>query len=168
MSKIQLLIRSTLLCFFLAACDSPETAAPSGDRFLPQLSQIFADPATAAFFAEEAAQAHVTSIRAVAGLAQQGAGVVYGMTTWTSPADTARIDIFVDVPGARSPTNLAHEISHAAVYRQGCFNHGERWLHYQLGIAQRFEARFPGVKWSGASPTQNVARKAARYPNDHC
>ena len=152
---------------FIFGCD-PVTSSGQPNRFLPQLSQIFADPAYAQFFAEEAARAHVTSIRPVAGLAQQGAGVVYGMTSWTTPANTSKIDIFVDVPGARSPTNLAHEISHAAVYRQGCFNHGERWLAYQMGIAQRFEARFPGVKWSGLSPTQNVARKAARYPNDHC
>ena len=75
------MIRSALFCVVLVACDSPDTAPPSGDRFLPQLSQIFADPAVAEFFAEEAARAHVTSIRPVAGLAQQGAGVVYGMTT---------------------------------------------------------------------------------------
>ena len=158
----------SLLLLLLTACDSPDTAAPPGSRYLAPLSQIFADPAYAQFFAEEAARAHVTSIRPVAGLAQQGAGVTYGMTSWTSPANISKIEIYLDVPGARSPTNLAHEISHAAVYRQGCFNHGERWLQYQLGIAQRFEARFPGVKWSGASPSQNVARKAARYPNDHC
>lgn len=157
-----------LLCATLTSGCDPATSAGQPSRYAAPISQMFADPDVVDFFVAEAASANVTSIRVVHGLAAQAAGRTYGATTYNSGSNSANIEIFTDVPGANSPTNLAHEISHAWAFRHGCFNHGERWLAYHIGIAERFEARFPGVKWSGASPTQNVARKAARYPNDHC
>ena len=119
-------------------------------------------------FVAEAASANVTPIRPVHGLAAQSAGRTFGAMACNSGSNVANIEIVVDVPGANRPTNLAHEISHAWAFRHGCCDDGERWLAYYVGIAARSEARFPGVKWRGLMPTQNVASKAARYPIDRC
>ncbi len=153
-----------LVCFLaLGACDSgaPVTQRPA---LLEPLSQIMPNPDMSAFFAEEAARAGVARIEVV----HLGPGGVYGDTMMNSGTRAPVVRINVDRPGGSSPTNLAHEISHAWAFRNGCYNHGERWLAYHLEIAKRFEARFPGVKWSGKSPTENVMVKGLRYPNDHC
>lgn len=150
-----------LCALMLAGCDTASTPRAS---IVTAIGQLQPDPATAAFFIEEATQAGVADIL----LVHAGPGGSYGSTTMTSDTMRPVIRINVDRPGAASATNIAHEISHSAAYKRHCFNHGERWLAYHLGIAQRFEARFPGVKWSGQSPAANVAGKAARYPNDHC
>lgn len=147
----------------LAACetDGPNKARPA---LSSQIAQIMPDPSMAAFFAEEATRAGVARIE----IAHLGPGGDYGMTTMSSATRAPVVRINVDRPGGNSPTNLAHEISHSWAFRHGCYNHGERWLAYHLDIAKRFEARFPGVRWSGKSPTDNVTAKGARYPNDHC
>lgn len=147
----------------LSACDTggPVTARPA---LLAPISQIMPDPDMAAFFAEEATRAGVARVEVM----HLGPGGVYGDTTMTSDTKAPVVRINVDRPGGNSPTNLAHEISHAWAFRHGCYNHGEGWLAYHLEIAKRFEAQFPGVKWSGKTPSDNVRIKAARYPNDHC
>ena len=147
----------------LAACDTggPVTPRPA---LLATISQIMPDPTVAAFFAEEATRAGVARVEVV----HLGPGGVYGSTSMTSATRAPLVRINVDRPGGNSPTNLAHEISHSWAFRNGCYNHGARWLGYHLEIATRFEARFPGVKWSGKSPTDNVLAKGLRYPNDRC
>jgi len=151
-----------VVCLALAACSEGAAPVAAPKRVSQALQQIFPDPAMAAFFEAEAARANVSD------MILETSGRDYGSTSFNSGSRRAVIRINVGKPGGRSPTNIAHEIAHAAVFRQGCYNHGERWLAYHLAIAQRFEARFPGVPWSGRRPTDNVAAKAARYPNDHC
>jgi hypothetical protein len=154
-----------VLLLALAGCD-----AGSGGPVVPRkglsdaMAQVMPDGAMANFFATEATMAGVSRIQVV----HLGPGGVYGDTTMNSDTRSPVVRINVDRPGGISPTNLAHEISHAWAFRHGCYNHGERWLTYQAQMAGRFEAAFPGVMWSGMRPTANVAAKAARYPNDHC
>ena len=149
-------------CLFLGACVEATGPSAPPPRVSQAVQQIFPDPALAAFFQDEAARANVADLLLVQG------GNDYGSTSFDTGSRRAVIRINVGKSGGRSPTNIAHEIAHAAVFRQGCYNHGARWLAYHLAIAQRFEARFPGVPWSGRLPTENVAAKAARYPNDRC
>lgn len=128
-----------LLALMLAGC-GPQPAAPNHpNRFAAGIAEIIGDPAQATIFAAEAARANLTTIRAVHGQPDSG-GTIHGMTTPQSNGNTASIRIHVDVSGARTPTNLAHQIAHAAAYRHGCFNHGARWLEYHMEIALRFEA----------------------------
>ncbi len=148
--------------FTLASCAQDTAPAMPSRRVAEAVAQVFGDPAVQAFFTAEAARANVGELILVRGNGP------YGSTSFDTGSRRSVIRIYVDRPGARTPTNLAHEIAHAAVYRQGCYNHGARWLAYHLQIAERFEARFPGVLWSGNRPTQNVAGKAARYSNDRC
>jgi hypothetical protein len=140
----------------------PANIANATNRLEKSIATVLANPAYAKFFAREARKAGVSAIRA-----RKGRGP-YGRTEYNSGTRRSVITIYVDVRGAKSPTNLAHEIAHASAMRRGCYNHGRRWLKDHMAIAQRFEQVFPGVLWSGRSPTENVAGKAARYPNDRC
>ena len=156
------MFRVVVLALVLAACVDGAEVGPVPPRVTQALQQIFPDPAMSEFFATEAKAAKVAEIMLVRG------GNDYGSTSFDTDTRQSVIRINVAKSGSKSPTNLAHEIAHAAIFRQGCFNHGARWLSYHMAIAQRFEARFPGVAWSGRRPTENVAAKAARYPNDRC
>ena len=162
----RVMLRKSLVLACLLALSACETGGPVTSRpaILASVSQIMPDPDVAAFFAEEATRAGVATIEVV----HLGPGGVYGDTMMTSSTRAPVVRINVDRPGGNSATNLAHEISHAWAFRNGCYNHGERWLAYHLEIAKRFEAQFPGVKWSGKTPTDNVMAKGSRYPNDHC
>jgi hypothetical protein len=158
--------QSAIAAILMGLIAAGAAAGPTAPRpaLLAATSSVISNPDIARFLALEATVAGVARIQIV----HQGPKGNYGGTSMNSATRAPAITINVDRPGAASATNLAHEIAHAWAMRHGCFNHGERWLSYHLGIAERFEARFPGVKWSGVSPTRNVRAKAARYPNDHC
>lgn len=153
--------RTLLIVFVLAICSTSLHAKPR-KSIADAISQLQPNPEIAAFFIEEATRARVGDIIIVSN------GGDYGSTTWRSDNQRSVITINIGIRGGNSPTNIAHEISHAAVFRRSCFNHGAKWLTYHVEIAQRFEARFPGVPWSGKRPTSNVAGKAARYKGEKC
>ncbi len=152
----------SVLVLIALLCSTPELHAKSRKSIVDAITTLQPDPAIAAFFIEEATRAKVGDIVIVKN------GGDYGSTAWKGDTQRSTITINVGIRGGSSATNIAHEISHAAVFRRGCFNHGARWLSYHIEIAQRFEARFPGVPWSGKRPTVNVAGKAARYKGDRC
>ena len=153
-----------VMLLFLAACDMATAPQTPRKAIAEAMTQVFPDAAMANFFTIEATQAGVSRVA----LVHLGPSGVYGDTAMTSDTRAPVVRINLDRRGSTAPTNLAHEISHAWAFRHGCYNHGERWLDWHMQIAERFEAAFPGVKWSGQSPTANVAAKGAHYPNDHC
>lgn len=152
----------TILVMMVLTTSAPLLQAKSRKSITDAISQLQPSPEIAAFFIEEATRAKVGDIIIVS------TGGDYGSTTWRSDTQRSVITINIGIRGGSSATNIAHEISHAAVFRRGCFNHGAKWLAYHMEIAKRFEARFPGLPWSGKRPTANVAGKAARYKEDRC
>jgi hypothetical protein len=68
-----------------------------------------------------------------------------------------------NIPGGTGVTNITHEIAHIAAFRKSCFSHGDLWLEYLMGMAERYEARFPGERWGSSTPTDSVRAKYQRY-----
>ena len=139
--------------------------APSEER-IEKLSRDIAvfqsDPEIINFLATEAAGAGVPSIGTLKNwkreLGNGRVSVNFGVTLIPS----RRIDLAPTRAGG-SVVNITHEIAHAYSHRQGCGCHTKEWIEAYLGIAERFEARFPGRTWSGQTPTQRVLRNVRRY-----
>lgn len=153
-----------LLAFTLTAGCQP-TSSGSNQRFerLTQQIAVFQnDPAIVQFLAEEATRAGVRTIEPVPadGVFLNGRRYFYeyGVTT-----DDGRIYLNANSVGGRSVVNITHEIAHATRFGGRCGGHNQAWLSAYLDIAERFEQRFPGVRWSGTTPTQRVLRNRARY-----
>lgn len=148
---------------FAAAC-APATRAPQAidpDLRL-QVARYQTDPAIVDFIAREATRAGVRSIRPFPEGATRFRGIpvasTYGMTT-----EAGDVYINPNLRGGTSVVNLTHEIAHVAASGRNCQCHGKEWLNAYLDIAKRFEAQFPGVAWSGTTPTQRVLRNVERY-----
>ena len=131
------------------------------ERLSVQIAQFQSDPEIIAFLANEAVNARVSSINVmqpdwenketgVKRYEAEGLYILNDRTIWIAP-------------GSGGVVNITHEIAHAYSYRQGCTCHSKEWIEAYLGIAERFEAAFPGRRWSWTTPTNRVKRNIKRY-----
>lgn len=132
------------------------------ERLKADLSVFQSDPEILDFLAQEAVRANVRSIQPVptGGIPLNGRKVFiqYGLTT-----SDRIIYLNQNSAGGRSVVNITHEIAHVAKFGGNCGGHNRRWLEAYLGIAERYEERFPGVTWSGTTPSNRVMRNESRY-----
>ena len=140
-----------------AAC-----APISGEDVLTGLKRTDMPPEHIAFFAEEAARAGVTQLAINNGMGD------YGRMRYSSKSRESSMEINLNRDPEVVPAAVAHEIAHGTAFRAGCQNHGAVWKKAQLGIAQRFEARFPGTLWGKRRPTEEVRHWFTRYTDEHC
>ncbi len=124
----------------------------------------------AAFFAQEAVRANVSAVVLTdnAGMRRVFGADAIGLTRYRAARGQSELFFNLDRPDGVAVANISHEIAHATANRQGCDNHGSVWGDAHIRIAERFEARLPGVSWSGMRPTDYAAAEAALYPDEVC
>ncbi len=133
-----------------------------------ELAPYVTDAAQRDFLATEAAAAGVSEFHFIGSAALQAEcpGGEYGCSTFNSGSRRGDVYLNVEVAGGTGVTNITHEVSHIAAFRKGCDVHGDVWLEYLMGMAQRYEAQFPGKKWGKSAPTASVQAKYARYAGE--
>ena len=133
-----------------------------------QLSAYVSDLALRDFLATEATAAGVSEFHFVgsAELQRKCPGGDYGCSTFKSGSRRGDVYLNVEVAGGTGVTNITHEVSHIAAFRKGCYAHGDVWLEYLMGMAQRYEQAFPGGKWGKFSPVASVQAKYQRYAGE--
>ena len=154
---------SLAVLFFVTACTTTSEGfreTPRYNKLAQQISQFQSDPEIVDFLTREAARAGVSFIKPFSSDLLKTKGGSYG----TSYPTKRQIYLNQTKRGGGSVVNITHEIAHvAARHSIKCGCHTQPWLKSYLKIAERFEARFPGVTWSGTTPTKRVLRNATRY-----
>ena len=154
-----------LTCTFilLNGCSSlqsgPETAKA---RMESQLSPFVSGEQILDYLSTEAAIAGVSRIKT--GVCRPRSS--YGCSSWDTRTERGIITLNDNIPGGTGVTNITHEIAHIAAFNEGCFAHGDLWLEYLMGMAERYEERFPGERWGSATPTDSVRAKYQRYSSE--
>ena len=133
-----------------------------------QLSPYVTDAAQRDFLATEATAAGVSEFHFVgsAALWAKCPGGDYGCSTYKTGSRRGDVYLNVEVAGGTGVTNITHEVAHIAAFRKGCYAHGDVWLEYLMGMAQRYETAFPGKKWGKSSPAASVQAKYQRYAGE--
>lgn len=122
------------------------------DRLYAQLEQTGLSSNKLAFLTEEAVRAGVAGFKLV------NTPDRYGRSS-----SNGQIELSTALSGGTGVINITHEIAHIASFKRGCRGHEKCWIDAYLAIAQRYEQRFPGEKWSGVTPTQRVLQNVTRY-----
>ncbi len=158
----RLLLAAALVVVTLAPASS---LGASASALRQQLARAVTDAALLEFLVDEAVRSGVARINIVssASLKSRCRSAVYGCTSWEPGKRRSEVYLASDVSGGTGVINITHELSHAAVFRQGCLTHGKRWIDYWLGVAARFEQKFPGRNWGSSTPRQAVEARRARY-----
>lgn len=157
----RLLVTILLPMVVLVSCaDTTGTSSGREEKLFLEISEFISDPAIARYAAREAAQAGVSRVRAYR--PSENPYGNYGMAN----SKTREVVIDASTSGGRSITNITHEIAHIAAYRRKCYSHGNIFLRYLMGMAERYEEEFPNGRWGRSTPTGSVEAKYIRYKND--
>ena len=156
------------IALFVVTLAPASSFGASASALRAQLAVAVSDPAILDFLVDEAVRSRVTRINIVtsANLKRRCRSAVYGCSSWEPGKSRTEVYLASDVSGGTGIINITHELSHAAVFRQGCLAHGKRWIDYWLGVAARFEQKFPGRKWGNTSPTKAVEARRSRYARE--
>lgn len=151
------IILRLLAIFSISACVADGGASTSRiSKLSAELAEFQSDPKIIEFLAIEAAKAGIREIR---GYVDTSPDASYGNVD-----SKMIIRLNIAKSGGTSVVNITHEIAHAASgLAGGCGGHGTRWLAAYVAIAERFEAQFPGVKWSRMRPVDRVLVNRTRY-----
>jgi len=155
MNKLRALLCAPLMVALLlwtGAASSVNAQGGRYERLYAQLEQTGLSANKLAFLTEEAVRAGVTSFILVATSERYGRS-----------GSNGQIELSTALSGGTGVINITHEIAHIASFKRGCRTHAKCWIEAYLAIAQRYEARFPGEKWSGVKPTQRVLQNVERY-----
>ena len=154
-----------LICtlIFLNSCTGLQLGAGSEKaRMAKQLSPFVSDEQILDYLSTEAEMAGVSWIKT--GVCKSRSS--YGCSSWDTKSRRGVITLNDNISGGTGVTNIAHEIAHIAAFRKSCFAHGDLWLEYLMGMAQRYETRFPGERWGSSTPTDSVQAKYQRYASE--
>ncbi len=147
-------------------------AVSPNDRLYQQLSEVISDPEILIYLVEEAKAARVANIYAVSSAkiaSVCSTKAAYGCAPFTETRrngvtrQRGEVYLNADMAGGTGVMNITHEIAHIAASRKRCYGHGDTWLEYLMGMAERFEERFPGARWGRSDPTNSVERKYQRF-----
>jgi len=151
-----------LVILVIASCAPSQEMRTSRIASLTEDLQKFqTNPEIISFLAQEAANAGVRRIIPFSGTdtGRVKRSPAYGMAR--SSDKTVLLD--AGSAGGRSVVNITHEIAHFYAFGSACSGHSSKWLNAYLEIAKRYEARFPGARWSRTTPTKRVMRNVQRY-----
>ena len=171
------LILTILLVATISGCTdttSGVTVSPN-DRLYQQLTEITTDSEVLIYLVEEAKATRVSNIYAVSSAkiaSVCNTRAAYGCAPFTETRrngvtrQRGEVYLNAEMAGGTGVMNITHEIAHIAASRKGCYGHGDAWLKYLMGMAERFEGRFPNIRWGRSDPTDSVDRKYERYAAD--
>lgn len=148
----------------LSACTT--TGTNSGGQVEQTLAKIIKNKNILAYVMDEAQRAGVSSVKLIDNAA---IGVkchspnAYGCSTFDSGSRRGDVYLNTQKRGGTGIVNITHEIAHIGAFRRNCFAHGDVWLEYLMGMAKRYEAKFPNKKWGRSTPTGSVKAKYKRY-----